>query len=266
MDSRISTLKFLNPFCRGRTSFWRLRRRKDHGRPRGLDRKTIEALGVAMIGSEGRAYLTPVLTDLKHATNIGLTSAVTKQLLETLRDRRASSAGYLVRQSDRALERALEQSGCGKSDLQVATEYAEYLEYSGTPQRILEALGLNSTRLGDLLALALDGPELDRLSTYQFALAAGLAPYLSDQIRYAPLLLGLIDVIAALPPELRHPHHRLQQATAVLSSAGMVPVPPRFSDRKIAAQLFRRCPRPVGARIMPDSFVSSMGSAFTETG
>ena len=134
MDSRISTLKFLNPFCRGRTSFWRLRRRKDHGRPRGLDRKTIEALGVAMIGSEGRAYLTPVLTDLKHATNIGLTSAVTKQLLETLRDRRASSAGYLVRQSDRALERALEQSGCGKSDLQVATEYAEYLEYSEHPR------------------------------------------------------------------------------------------------------------------------------------
>ena len=65
---------------------------------------------------------------------------------------------------------------------------------------------------------------------------------------------------------LRHPHHRLQQATAVLSSAGMVPVPPRFSDRKIAAQLFRRCPRPGETRIMPDSFVSSMGSAFTETG
>jgi len=37
-------------------------------------------------------------------------------------------------------------------------------------------------------------------------------------------------------------------------------------DRKVAARLFRRCPRPVEARIMPDSYVSSMGSAFTETG
>src|SRR5215472_4796092 len=37
-------------------------------------------------------------------------------------------------------------------------------------------------------------------------------------------------------------------------------------DRKIAARLFRRCPRPGEARIMPDSYVSSMGSAFTETG
>src|SRR6516164_5608401 len=40
--------------------------------------------------------------------------------------------------------------------------------------------------------------------------------------------------------------------------------PPRFSDRKIAAQLFRRCPRPVGARIMPDSFVSSIAAPETD--
>jgi hypothetical protein len=153
-----------------------------------------------MIGSEGRASLTPVVTDLKHATNLGLASAVTKQLLETLRDRKASSAGYLVRQGDRALERALEQAGFGKADLQAATEYAEYLEYSATPQKILEALGLNGARLGDVLALALDRPELDRLSTYQFTLAAGLAPYLLDSMRYAALLPGLIELIAASPP------------------------------------------------------------------
>jgi hypothetical protein len=46
----------------------------------------------------------------------------------------------------------------------------------------------------------------------------------------------------------------------------MTPVPITFLDRKIAAWLFRRCPRPVEGRIMPDSYVSSMGSAFTETG
>ena len=40
----------------------------------------------------------------------------------------------------------------------------------------------------------------------------------------------------------------------------------RFLDREIAARLFRRCPRTVDARIMPDSYVSSMGSVFTETG
>lgn len=168
--------------------------------PKGIGSQTIEAVGIAMIGSEGRAHLTPVLTDRKHATNLGLAGAVTKQLLEALRDRKASSAGYLVRQGDRALERALEQADFGKADLQSATEYAEYLEYSAPPQKILEALGLDRTRLGDVLALALDGRELDRLSTYHFALAAGLAPYLLDSMRYAALLPGLIDLIAALPP------------------------------------------------------------------
>jgi hypothetical protein len=168
--------------------------------PKGIGSQTIEAIAVAMIGSEGRAYLTPVVTDRKHATNLGLASAVTKQLLESLLDRKAASAGYLVRQDDRVLERALEQSGFGKADLHAATEHAEYLEYSAPPQKIMEALGLNSARLGDVLALALDGRELDRLSTYHFALTAGIGPYLLDSIRYAPLLPGLIDLIAALPP------------------------------------------------------------------
>jgi hypothetical protein len=168
--------------------------------PKGIGSQAIEAVGVAMIGSGGRGHLTPVLTDRKHATNLGLAGAVTKQLLETLHDRKASSAGYLVRQGDRALERALEQAGFAKADLQVSTEYAEYQEYSATPRKVLDTLSLNGARLGDVLALALDGRELDRLSTYHFALAAGLVSYLSDSIRYAALLPGLIDLIAALPP------------------------------------------------------------------
>jgi hypothetical protein len=168
--------------------------------PKGVGSQTIEAVGIAMVGTEDRALLTPVLTDRKHATNLGLVGAVTKQLLETLRDRRATLAGYLVRQGDRALERALEQAGFAKADLQAATEYAEYSEYSATPQDVLETLGLDRMRLGDILALALDGREVDRLSIYHFALAAGLTPYMRDSIRYAALLPGLIDLIAALPP------------------------------------------------------------------
>jgi hypothetical protein len=153
-----------------------------------------------MIGSENRAYLTPVLTDVKHVTNLGLASAVTKKLLETLRDRKVPSVGYLVREGDRAIERALEQAGFGKADLRAATEYAEYVEHSAAPQKILETLGLKGVKLGDVLALAFDGPEIDRLSTYQYTLVAGLAPYLFDSIRYLPLLPGLIDLIAASPP------------------------------------------------------------------
>jgi hypothetical protein len=167
--------------------------------PSGIGSQTVEAVGIAMIGNEDRAHLTPVLTDLKHATNIGLVGAVTKQLLESLRER-ATSAGYLVRASDRALERALEQAGFGRADLQSATDYAEYVEYSASPGRVLEALSLDHARLGDLLTLTVEGPELDRLSTYHFALTAGLSAFLADSIWWAALLPGLIDLIASLPP------------------------------------------------------------------
>ena len=168
--------------------------------PKGIGSQTLEAVGIAMIGGEGRGLLTPVLLDRRHSTNIGLAAGVTKQLLEALRDRKASEAAYLVREGDRALERVLEQAGFAKADLQAATEFAEYMQYAGAPEKVLQALGLQNARLGDVLALAFDGQELDRLSAYHFALAAGIAPYLVDSMRYAPLLPGLIDLIAALPP------------------------------------------------------------------
>lgn len=168
--------------------------------PKGIGSQTIDAAAIAMIGSEGLGLLTPVLVDRRHATNLGLAAAVTKQLLEALCERKVASTAYLVRQDDRALERALGQAGFARSDLQAATEYAEYLQYAAAPQKVLEALGLHGRRLGEVLALALDSQELDRLIAYHFVLVAGIAPYLADAIRYAPLLPGLIDLIAALPP------------------------------------------------------------------
>ncbi|MEV4442146.1 hypothetical protein AB0K09_24695 [Streptomyces sp. NPDC049577] len=168
--------------------------------PRGIGSQTVEAVGIAMTGTEGRAHLTPVLTDFRNATNIGLAGAVTKELLQYLHDGGVPTVGYLVRQGDRALERVLEQAGFAESDLQSSTDYAEYLEYAAKPHKVLESLQLDRLRPGDLLALDLDGRELDRLSAYHFALDAGLRAYLQDSIRYAALLPGLIDLVATLPP------------------------------------------------------------------
>jgi len=61
---------------------------------------------------------------------------------------------------------------------------------------------------------------------------------------------------------LRQSHH----LAPALSSTGDDSRPHHaILDRKIAARLFRRFPRPVKARIIPDSYFPSMGSAFTET-
>jgi hypothetical protein len=168
--------------------------------PKGIGSQTIEAVGIAMIGREGRGLLTPVLMDRSHATNLGLAGAVTKQLLENLRNRKVSSAVYLVREGDRVLERALDQAGFVKGDLLTATEYADYREHSAPPAKALKALGLDGARAGDVLSLNLDGQEIDRLGAYTFTLGAGLSPYLWELTRYASLLPGLIDVIADSPP------------------------------------------------------------------
>ncbi|MFG2867267.1 hypothetical protein [Streptomyces sp. NPDC048338] len=168
--------------------------------PKGIGSQTVEAVGMALIGTERRAHLTPVLTDRAHATNLGLVGAVTKHLLEHLRDADVSSAGYLVRAGDRGLERALEQAGFAESDLQSTTDHAEYREHAATPRKVLDTLNLGQVRIGDLLALALDDRELDRLSAYHFALTTGLTAYLRDSLRYAALLPGLIDLAATLPP------------------------------------------------------------------
>ncbi|MEU2930572.1 hypothetical protein ABZ636_36920 [Streptomyces sp. NPDC007251] len=168
--------------------------------PKGIGSQTIEAVGIAMVGTEGPAHLTPVLTDQRNATNIGLVGALTKQLLEHLREAEVPSAGYLVRQGDRALERALERAGFAEADFRSSTDFADYLEFAASPQKVLDALGLASLRVGDLLALDLDGGELDRLGSYHFTLTAGLTAYLQDSLRYAALLPGLIDLVATLPP------------------------------------------------------------------
>lgn len=168
--------------------------------PKGVGSQTIEAFAVAMIGHERRAQLTPVILDRKHATNIGLAGAVTRHLLAALQEAKVSSCGYVVRQGEPALERALERASFTRSDLHVATEFAEYVEYATQPAKASEALGLAGMKLGDLLAGKLKAAELDTLSAYHFALGAALRSHLHDDIRHAALLAGFIDLISSLPP------------------------------------------------------------------
>jgi hypothetical protein len=168
--------------------------------PKGIGSQTVEAFAVAMIGHERHAHLTPVILDRKHVTNIGLAGAVTKQLLGALDEAKVSSCGYVIRQGEPALERTLERASFARTGLHVATEFAEYIEYSTPPSKALDALGLAGLRVGDLLAGSLKPTEIDSLGAYHFTLGAALAPYLHDEIRNAALLAGLIDLISSLPP------------------------------------------------------------------
>jgi hypothetical protein len=168
--------------------------------PKGIGSQTVAAFAVAMIGHERRAHLTPVILDRGHATNLGLASAVTKQLLDALQKQEVSACGYIIRQGEPALERALERASFARADLHVATEFAEYIEYSTQPAKALDALGLAGMRVGELMAGSLKPNEIDILGAYHFTLGAALAAFLHDEPRSAALLAGLIDLVASLPP------------------------------------------------------------------
>ena len=153
----------------------------------------------AVLGANDRAMLTPVITTIEHATNVGLVGAVSRVVLDFLVDLGTKEVGYLVRVNDRAIERALERTGFRQSELRATTEFADYIEYLAAPEEVRARLGLADAKRGDILTLALNLDEFDALCQYHFALSSAIAPFLKDSFEHAALLPGLLDLVAELP-------------------------------------------------------------------
>lgn len=166
--------------------------------PIGIGSRRIEAIGIALIGKSGRAFLTPVQTSNENRTNIGLSASVTKRLAETLVEKKVARASYFVRPDAHAVTHALIQAGFAPSDQRLATEQHEYVEFAVKPEELLACLGLADMRLGDLLALKVEPPILERLTLYHLATEAAIAALGSraDTV----ILPGLIDWLATSPP------------------------------------------------------------------
>ena len=168
--------------------------------PKGVGSVTVHALSIAMRAADDRALLTPVITSLEHTTNVGLAGALTRVLLDELIESGTAEVGYLVRADELALERTLAKAGFRRSELQAATEWADYVEYVASPVEMRDRLGLAAARQGDILRLVLDSGEFDALSQYHFALSSAARGFLADSIEHAALLPGLLDIVATLPP------------------------------------------------------------------
>jgi hypothetical protein len=168
--------------------------------PRGVGAHTIESLAIAVIGEGNRAFLTPVLTTPQNATNIGLASAVTKTLFETLHKESIESVIYVVRTDSTLAAQILRESGFDVSGERVVTENANFVHFSACPAESLERLGLSDIRLGDLLSLSIEPSRLSKLALYHLGLSAAIQNYWSDRLEWVELLPGLIDWVATLPP------------------------------------------------------------------
>lgn len=167
---------------------------------RGLGAQRIESVAIAVIGEGNRAFLTPVLTTPQNAMNVGLVSAITKKLFETLHNESIESIIYVVRADSTLLAYILRESGFNVSGERVVTENADFVHFAARPAACLAGLGLSDVRLGDLLSLSIEPSRLSKLALYHLGLAAGVQNFWRDRLDWVELLPGLIDWVATLPP------------------------------------------------------------------
>jgi hypothetical protein len=168
--------------------------------PSGIGSTVIDALGLALIGEGGRAFLTPPLTTISNSTNVGLLATVVRELLRELVNRKTEFAILLVNEKSSLIRQILSELGFRPTGEQVVTEKAAYLHFATGPEELLNNLGIAGVRTGDLLAHRLEASILSRLALFHLALGRALETALSESDFASEILPGLVDWVATLPP------------------------------------------------------------------
>jgi hypothetical protein len=167
--------------------------------PAGIGARALRAMGLAVVSEDGQALLTPVMLAPQHATNVGLAAALTKLLLEDLADAGVQWVALFVNRRSKVVGGELTNAGFEPRSARVLTEQTEFVAYAAEPAAALAALGLTDARLGDVLALNLDRPQVSQLTAFQLALIEGVSNHWAGNTAWAEVFPGFIDW-AALPP------------------------------------------------------------------
>ncbi|MGW5266431.1 hypothetical protein ACWEQG_36105 [Microbispora sp. NPDC004025] len=167
--------------------------------PAGVGARALRGLALGVVSDDGQALLTPVALTPQHRTNIGLSAALLKVLLEDLGAQEIEWLAVFVNQRSKLVAGELASVGFEPREARVVTGQAEFTAYAGRPAEILGRLGLADARLGDVLALNLEPALITKLAAFQFSLSEGVKNYWADKPQWAEVFPGFIDW-AALPP------------------------------------------------------------------
>ncbi|MET9450144.1 hypothetical protein [Streptomyces cinerochromogenes] len=168
--------------------------------PSGIGARAVRALAVAVRGTDGQALYTPAFLAPQHATNIGLAAAVTQSVFEGLAEDGVDWVSLFVNCRSAVVSGELRRAGFVPREARVMTGDAEFTAYTASPSAALEALGLDSVRLGDVLALRLDPEHVSRLTAFHLALTAGIAAHWAGDTRWADVFPGFDELLTTLPP------------------------------------------------------------------
>ena len=119
--------------------------------PWGLGGRSVAAMcQIHPVGKNSFA-VSPVYTAEEDATNIGLISAVYKEMLEELSRTEGTEVNYLVVEGSKFADRLLRGVGFEPSDDLQVTDLARYRFYRANAAKVLDALGLAQVSLPELL-------------------------------------------------------------------------------------------------------------------
>lgn len=167
--------------------------------PAGIGARSIRGIAMSVVSDDGQSLLTPVMLSPQDATNVGLSAALTKLLLEDASRDGGEWVSIFVNQASKVVANELTGAGFAPRAARIVSDGAEFVAFSASPQDVLTSLELADVRLGDLLALNLEAPRLSRLTAFHLSLSAGVANHWSERTRVAEVFPGLIDWLA-LPP------------------------------------------------------------------
>jgi hypothetical protein len=167
--------------------------------PAGIGARALRALTLVIVSDDGQSLLTPVMLSPQHATNVGLAAALTKMLFEDLAAAGVEWITIFVNQRSKVVAGELTNAGFEPRSARVLTAGTEFSAFVSKPSVALERLGLADARLGDVLALNVDQPQVSRLTSFHLSLVAGVANHWADRTDWAEVFPGFIDWVA-LPP------------------------------------------------------------------
>ena len=158
--------------------------------PWGLGARTISAVcEIHEVAPESWAA-SPVLLAADDATNIALTCALYKEMLESLAVSEVAEICYLAIEGSILADHVLRSTGFRRDDDVVLTEDARYFTYRAPARELLERMRLDAVSTPDVLAYDMDESVLAQNALFHQTLQMGHRADLL-RLRVIPEIIGL---------------------------------------------------------------------------
>ncbi len=144
--------------------------------PWGLGARHISALCQIQAVSDESYAISPVYVTDDDLTNVGLTAAVYKEVLESVATSPRAEINYLAAEGTRLAHHVLTTNGFKRHDDVVLTEQARYYTYRIGARELLERLGLHKLDTPQLLAHDIPDDTLERYAAFQHTIYLASRP------------------------------------------------------------------------------------------